>query len=71
MGWMVWSGAALTLAGLAALVYCIAVAARSRAEGLRGPAMQIRLRRLVAVNLAALALSALGLMAVVVGVMLS
>ena len=71
MGWMVWSGAALTLAGLGALVYCIAVAARSRAKGLRGPAMQIRLRRLVAVNLAALALSAIGLMAVVVGVMLS
>ena len=71
MGWMVWIGAAMTLAGLAALVYCIAVAARARAEGLTGPAMIARLRRLVAVNLAALALSALGLMAVVTGVMLT
>ena len=67
---MVWIGAAMAVAGLAGLVWCIAVAARARAEGLQGAAMEARLRRLVAVNLGALAVSALGLMLVVTGVIL-
>ena len=71
MGWLIWIGAALTLAGLGCLGWCIAVAARARAEGLTGAAMEARLRRLVAYNLGALALSAIGLMVVVTGVILT
>ncbi|UWQ21142.1 hypothetical protein [Jannaschia sp. W003] len=67
---IVWGGALLTLLGLAGLVYCMAVAARARREGAAGPDMERRLRRLVAVNLTALALSTLGLMAVIVGLAL-
>lgn len=70
MGWLIWGGAALTLAGLAGLLYCIAIAARARAAGLKGPEMHARLRRLMTVNLGALALSGLGLVMVVSGVML-
>ena len=70
MAALVWIGAALAVAGLGGLGWCIAAAARARREGLEGAAMEARLRGLVAVNLGALALSALGLMMVVLGVIL-
>jgi hypothetical protein len=68
---LIWAGAALTLLGLAGLVACILMAMRARREGLTGPAMQARLQRVVVWNMAALALSFLGLMAVIVGVILN
>ncbi|MEM7491025.1 MAG: hypothetical protein AAF390_18070 [Pseudomonadota bacterium] len=67
---LVWIGAALAVCGLAGLAWCIVVAARAKRAGLEGAAMEARLRGLVAVNLAALAVSALGLMMVVLGVVL-
>ncbi|CTQ48812.1 hypothetical protein [Jannaschia donghaensis] len=67
---LIWGGAALTILGLTGLVICIVVAARARASGLEGAAMEARLRKLVALNLGALAISALGLMSVVLGVLL-
>ncbi len=70
MAALVWIGAAATVLGLAGLVGCIVVAARARSAGLEGAAMEARLRRLVALNLAALATSALGLMLVVTGVLI-
>ncbi|WP_308916759.1 hypothetical protein [Jannaschia sp. LMIT008] len=71
MVWLVWIGAAFALAGLCGLGWCITAAAKARRTGLQGQAMQDRLRRLVVVNLSAMGLSALGLMMVVVGVMLT
>jgi hypothetical protein len=71
MAALIWIGAALTLAGLAGLGWCILVAARAKREGLEGAAMEARLRGLVALNLGALAVSAIGLMTVVLGVFLS
>lgn len=70
MAALVWIGAALTAMGLAGLMACIVVAARARSAGLEGDEMEARLRRLVALNLGALAVSALGLMSIVAGVML-
>ena len=70
MAALVWIGAAMAATGLGALVWCIIVAARARRAGLEGAAMEARLRRLVAVNLGALAVSSLGLMLVVTGVIL-
>lgn len=70
MAALVWIGAALAVAGLCGLIWCIIVAARAKREGLEGKAMEARLRRLVALNLGALAVSALGLMMVVMGVIL-
>jgi len=71
MAALVWIGALLTFGGLAGLGYCILVAFRARREGLEGPAMEARLRKLVALNLGALAVSSLGLMMVVFGVFLN
>lgn len=71
MAALVWVGAILTALGIAGLGYCIAVAARAKREGLEGTAMEARLRKLVALNLGALAVSAIGLMMVVLGVFLA
>ena len=71
MAVMIWSGAALTLVGVAGLVWCVLLALRARKSGLEDAAMRAALQRVVALNLGALALSGLGLMLVVVGVILA
>jgi hypothetical protein len=67
---LVWIGAGLTLVGLLGLVWCIVLAVRARKSGLPDDEMRARLQRVVALNLGALAVSALGLMAVIVGIFL-
>jgi hypothetical protein len=52
------------------LVWCIVLALRARRAGLPEAELKARLQRVVTLNLAALAVSALGLMAVVTGVIL-
>ncbi len=68
---LIWIGAALTLVGLVGLIWCIVIAVRARREGLDEDAMRERLQKVVALNLGALAVSAIGLMTVVLGVFLS
>jgi hypothetical protein len=70
MEFLVWIGAGLTLLGLLGLVWCIVLAIRARRSGLSEDEMRARLQRVVALNLGALAVSALGLMAVIVGIFL-
>lgn len=70
MEYLVWIGAALTVAGLGGLAWCIVLAMRARKAGLSDDEMRNRLQGLVALNLGALGLSALGLMAVVMGIAL-
>lgn len=67
---LIWSGAAVTLAGLAGLVWCIAKVAAARRAGLPDTELRARLQRVVALNLGALLVSALGLMMVVAGILL-
>ncbi|GLS80346.1 hypothetical protein [Paracoccus marinus] len=71
---LIWGGALLTALGLCAIVWCIVRvlgARRARAEGrLDEAGLRARMQRVVVINMAALASSMLGLMAVVVGVML-
>ena len=57
-------------AGLAALVWCIVMAARAKARALPEDRMRAVMRRVVAVNMAALGASVFGLMFVVLGIML-
>lgn len=70
MAGLIWGGAAMTLAGLAGIVWCILAVRRARKAGLDDPGMQAVLQRVVAVNLGAFGLSALGLGAVVAGLIL-
>lgn len=67
---LIWTGSALTLIGVAMLIYCIVFVVRSRAAGLEDAALRQRLQRAVAMNMAALALSGLGLAVVITGLAL-
>ena len=67
---LIWIGAAVTLLGLAGLVWCILTVQRARKEGLDDDAMKARLQKVVAMNMGALFLSAIGLMMVVIGIAL-
>ncbi len=67
---MIWGGALLTLIGLGALIWCILDVMRARRAGLDDGALKHRMRRVLAVNMGALAASMLGLMIVVAGIML-
>ena len=67
---LIWSGAVVTVVGLIGLMWCIITVARGRKLGLDDAAMKARLQKVVAVNMAALFLSAIGLMMVVIGIFL-
>lgn len=71
MDWLIWIGAALTLLGVAGLVGCIVLALRAKRAGLPDDEVRAILQRVVILNMAALAISGLGLMCVVFGVVLS
>ncbi|MDM7459184.1 MAG: hypothetical protein P3W94_007520, partial [Paracoccus sp. (in: a-proteobacteria)] len=68
--WIIWSGAGLTLLGLAGIIWCILAVARARRAGLADDALRARMQRILAVNMGALASSVIGLMMVVIGIML-
>lgn len=70
MTWLVWTGAAVSLTGVAALIVCVGLAMRARRAGLDDAALRARLRGIVALNMAALAISAIGLMTVILGIAL-
>lgn len=67
---LIWGGTTLTLLGLAALCWCIFTAARAKARKPGEEEMRRIMRRVVTVNMAALAASVFGLMFVVLGIML-
>lgn len=66
---MVWAGVAVTLAGLAGLIWCIQLARAARREGGTDAEVRAKLQRVVLINLGAMGLSALGLALVVFGLM--
>ncbi len=63
-------GTGLTLIGLVILVGSMVAVARARRAGLSEEALRAKLQRIVAINFAGLAVSALGLMMVVIGMAL-
>jgi len=70
MGSLIWIGAAMTLAGLAGIIWCIVTVMRARRAGMEDSALKAVLQRVVAVNLGAFGLSALGLGLVAAGLFL-
>lgn len=71
MAWMIWGGAAASLCGVGGLLWCIFLALKARRAGLSDDAMRARLQHIVTLNMIALGVSALGLMMVVAGILLS
>lgn len=67
---LIWTGAALTLIGIAGLGYCVLKAMRARNAGHDDAAMRAALQKVVTLNMAALGVSALGLMLVITGIAL-
>ena len=60
----------LTLVGVAGLLWCVRLVMAERRKNLDEAAMRAALQRVVVWNMAALAVSGIGLMMVVVGVIL-
>lgn len=71
MDWLIWGGAVLTLIGVGLLAYCIAIAIKARKQGGSDAEVQARLQKLVALNMLALVISAMGLGGVTIGIILS
>lgn len=67
---MVWIGALVSLLGVAGLGWCVVLALRARNSGLPDEEMRGALQKVVIYNMAALGVSALGLMLVVMGIFL-
>lgn len=67
---LVWIGAAISVAGLLGLIWCIVKAMAAKRAGLDDTALRARLQRLVIWNMGALLLSILGLMMIVAGIFL-
>jgi hypothetical protein len=68
---LIWIGAAISVAGLAGLVWCIVAIARAKRAKLPEQEMRNSLRRAVTINMAAFMTSVLGLILVIVGVVLA
>ena len=67
---IVWVGAALSVVGLCGIVYSIVAVARAKRENLPDEELRARISKILPINLAALFISMIGLMAVIIGVML-
>lgn len=65
---IVWGGAALSLAGLLGLVWCILRVMKARRSGLSDDELRAAVQAVLPWNLASLFLSVIGLMLVILGV---
>ncbi|SFS04901.1 hypothetical protein [Yoonia litorea] len=67
---VIWIGAALTVLGLTGIVYSIVAVTKAKRSGLSDEDLRARVSRILPINLGALFVSMIGLMAVIIGVML-
>ena len=70
MDWLIWTGAAVSFAGLLGLVWCILRVWRARRANMSDEELRDVVRRTVPLNMGALMLSVLGLMVVIMGIFL-
>lgn len=67
---LIWGGAVVTLLGIAGLLFVGLKVASARREGLSDADLRARIHKLLPINLAALFVSVIGLMMVVIGIAL-
>lgn len=67
---VVWIGAGLSVVGLCGIVYSIVAVTKAKRANLPDEELRTRISKVLPVNLGALLISVIGLMAVVIGVML-
>ena len=71
MDLLIWIGSALTVLGIFALLWCVKMVIGIRKQALPEAEMRAALQKAVALNMAALGISGIGLMMVVIGVTLA
>lgn len=70
MQWLIMIGSVISVAGIGGLIWCILMALKARKSSTDDEQLRLRLQKVVVLNMAALGLSALGLMLVVTGILL-
>ena len=70
MDLLIWIGSILSILGLIGLFWCIKTVLKAKKLAASDEELSIRLQKVVPLNMAALFLSAIGLMLVVLGIML-
>ncbi len=65
---LIWLGAAVSLAGMVGLIWCIMTVWKARKAGLSDDALRRAVQKVVPINTAALFLSVIGLRMVVIGI---
>jgi len=68
MAALIWGGAALSVAGLVGLVWCIVRVWKARRADLSDEDLRTVVRKVVPLNMGALFLSVIGLMLVILGI---
>lgn len=68
---LIWIGTALTVAGILGLLWCVKLVLAIKKRNLPDAETKTAMQRVIALNMAALFVSAIGLMMVVVGVILA
>ena len=67
---LIWIGSILSLLGLVELLWCIKTVLRAKKAAVSDEELRMSLQKVVPFNMAALFLSAIGLMLVILGIML-
>ena len=67
---LIWIGSILSLLGLAGLLWCIKTILRAKKAAVSDEELRMSLQKVVPFNMAALFLSAIGLMLVILGILL-
>ena len=67
---LIWIGSILSLLGLVGLLWCIRTVLRAKKAAVSDEELRVSLQRVVPFNMAALFLSAIGPMHVILGIML-
>lgn len=67
---LIWIGSILSLLGLLGLLWCIKTVLRAKKAAVSDEELRMSLQKVVPFNMAALFLSAIGLMLVILGIML-
>ncbi len=67
---LIWIGSILSLLGLVGLLWCIKTVLRAKKVAVSDEELRMSLQKVVPLNMAALFLSAMGLMLVILGIML-
>lgn len=70
MDGVIWGGAALSVLGLCGIVYSIIAVSRAKRAGLPDAELREKIGKVLPLNLAALFVSVIGLMAVIIGIAL-